>query len=135
MIVDSSALVAIALEEPEAARFSSAIRSAEKPEMSAASYVETGVVVDAYGDPVLSRQLDQLITTLGIRIVELSPGQAGIARKAYADFGKGTGHPAKLNLGDVLSYALAIDTRSERLFKGSDFGETDVRVHPASVRQ
>lgn len=80
---------------------------------------------------MLSRRFDDLLEALGVEIEELSGAQARVARRAYQDFGRGSGHPAKLNLGDTFSYALAITEREELLFRGDDFGHTDVRVaHP-----
>ncbi|MPV37158.1 type II toxin-antitoxin system VapC family toxin [Georgenia subflava] len=131
MIVETSALVAILLDEPEAEGIVELILGAEQPRLSAASYVETGIVVDRVGDPVLSRRLDELLEHLGIDIVEVTPEHAREARAAYRDFGRGTGHPAGLNYGDCFGYALAKLSGEALLFKGDDFGHTDVR--PAAV--
>lgn len=135
MIVDASALVAIVFGEPEGRQLRQAIQSEQTVRMSAASYVEAGIVIDSGGDPVLSRQFDQLLAALNFEVVAVTPRQAEIARRAYADFGRGSGHRARLNFGDVLSYALAVDTGEELLFKGTDFGETDVGVHPTSATE
>lgn len=130
MIVDTSAIVAILRAEPEAVRFSHAIAAAESPRMSVAGYVEAGAVIDAAEDPVASRQLDELIRAAAIEFEPVTVEQAMIARRAYRDFGKGHGHTASLNFGDCLAYALAIDRDDELLFKGDDFGHTDVRCAP-----
>lgn len=127
MIVDSSALAAIILGEPERSAFVREIRAAPRAPMSAATYVEIGVVVDGRRDPVLSRQVDLLMEELGVDVVDLTVAQARIAREAYRDFGRGSGHPAGLNLGDCYSYALAIDRDEPLLYKGDDFIHTDVR--------
>jgi ribonuclease VapC len=126
VIVDSSALVAILGNEPERYPFIQAIRRAQHPVASADTYLETSIVVDARDDPVLSLGLDSLLEELAIRLESLTPGQARIARQAYRDFGRGSGHPAKLNFGDCLSYALAKDRREPLLYKGDDFVHTDV---------
>ena len=126
MVVDSSAMIAILRGEPEAVAFLHAIDSASIVRISAATYVESAVVLDAGRDPVLSRRLDDLIQE-GLFIIEpLTEAQARIARDAYRDFGKGSGHAARLNLGDCFAYALAKDKREPLLFKGLDFGLTDV---------
>ena len=126
MIVDSSALVAILLQEPDAVVFSDALAVVGPKGMSAGSYVETSIVIDRRGDPVASRQLDNLIRRTGIRIQSVTAEQAIVARQAHRDYGKGSGHPAKLNFGDCFSYALASVTGQPLLYKGDDFGHTDV---------
>jgi ribonuclease VapC len=127
VIVDSSALVAVVFEEPGYQAYIEVLKETSGVQMSAASYVECAVVVDARGDPVLSRRFDDLLAELTIEIVALTKAQAVLARGAYRDFGRGSGHPAKLNLGDTFAYALAVAERDELLFKGDDFGHTDVR--------
>lgn len=126
MIIDTSALVAIITGEPERAAFLDAIRSADEVAISAATYLELGAVVDSRLDPVASRLVDDLVTALRIEVLPLTAEQAGIGRAAYRDFGRGSGHPAKLNLGDCFSYALARQSDRPLLFKGDDFGHTDV---------
>ena len=126
MIVDSSALVAILLQEPDAAAFSDALAVVGFKGLSAASYLETSIVIDDRGDPVATRQVDNLITRSGIQIEPVTAEQAKIARQAYRDYGKGSGHPARLNFGDCFSYALASVTGQPLLYKGDDFGHTDI---------
>lgn len=126
MIVDSSALIAILGHETERYPFIDAIEAASRAAASAASYVETSIVVDGRRDAVLSRSLDDLLTELSIRIEPVTAAQARIARQAYRDFGRGSGHPARLNFGDCLSYALAKDLREPLLYKGNDFVHTDI---------
>ena len=127
MIIDTSALIAILRDEPEADRIAEAIASAIAPAISAATYLETAAVIDSQKDPVASRQFDLLLETAGIVIEPVTAAQAKIAREAYRDFGKGSGHPAQLNFGDCFSYALAADKRKALLFKGHDFSRTDVK--------
>jgi ribonuclease VapC len=126
VIVDTSALVAILRAEPDAAVYADALAGAGSASMSAGTYVELGAVVDGVRDPVVSRRLDELLDRAGIRIEPLTAEQARIARRAYQDFGRGSGHPARLNFGDCLSYGLAQDRGEPLLFKGDDFPHTDV---------
>jgi ribonuclease VapC len=127
VIVDSSALVAIVRQEADADLFDRALVAARRSRLSAASYVETSIVVDARRDPTLSRRLDELLRRAGVEIVDLTARQAEIARQAHRDFGRGSGHPAKLNYGDCLAYALAKDADEPLLYKGDDFVHTDLR--------
>ena len=127
MIIDTSALLAVLFAEPERGTFLDAMTSATTLTISAATYVEVGAWVDGRKEPVLSRDLDDLLTTLSIEIAPLTEDQARIARQAYRDFGRGSGHAARLNYGDCLSYALAKDSHQPLLWKGDDFGHTDVR--------
>jgi ribonuclease VapC len=126
VIVDSSALVAILLEEPELKTYAEAIAGASPARLSAANYVEVGVVVDTKRNPRLGRRVDDLIEGAGVLIEPVTGRQARIAREAYRDYGRGSGHPARLNFGDCFAYALARDMREPLLFKGDDFSHTDV---------
>jgi ribonuclease VapC len=127
VIVDTSAIIAILTEEDDAAAYARAIAGAEVRRLSAASYLECGNVLDSRRDPIISRGLDELIQEAEFVIEPVTERQARLARQAYADFGKGSGHPAGLNFGDCLSYALALDLREPLLWKGDDFGHTGVR--------
>jgi len=127
MILDSSALIAILRAEPEALAFAKAIAAAKTRRISAVSYVETAAVIDSAGDAVASRQLDELLEEAGVAIEPVTVEQARLARAAYRDFGKGSGHRAKLNFGDCFSYALAKALREPLLYKGDDFTHTDAR--------
>ena len=126
MIVDTSAIIAI-LQENGAAVYARAIAAADTRRLSAAGYLECGIVLDSQRDPIISRGLDELIQEAEIAIEPVTERQARLARQAYADFGKGSGHPAGLNFGDCLSYALALDLREPLLWKGNDFGHTGVQ--------
>ena len=127
MIVDTSAVLAILRGEPEAQRLAEDILASEVALMSTANYVEAGAVVDRIGDPVLSRRLDELLALLRVELAPSDSAQAAAARAAYADFGKGSGHPAALNFGDCLAYGLAKVTGQPLLFVGDDFAQTDLR--------
>lgn len=124
MIVDTSAVVAILRGEPDADRYINALAHAASPKMSAATYVESAVVVDANRDPVLSGRFDDLVAD--IEVVPLTREHAETARRAYRDYRKGSGHPARLNLGDCFSYALARASGEPLLYKGNDFVHTDL---------
>jgi ribonuclease VapC len=124
LIIDTSAIIAILLGEPEAADFIDALLDAPAARMSAATYVEAAVVVDANRDPVLSARFDELAAE--IEVVPMTRDQADTARQAYRDYGRGTGHPARLNLGDCFSYALARASGEPLLFRGNDFVHTDL---------
>lgn len=126
MIVDSSALVAILRNEDDAARFANALANAGTASMSAVNWVEAAVVVDSARDPVASRRFDELINASEIEVVPMTAAQAALARQAYRDFGRGSGSPAQLNFGDCFAYALATEAREPLLFKGDDFGHTDI---------
>ena len=127
MIVDSSAIIAILKREPGWDVLSQALDTTPRSHMSAANYFEAGIVVDGSKNPVLSRQLDELIERFSVHIEPVTAEQAVIARQAYRDYGKGSGHAAGLNFGDCFSYALARVKREAILFKGDDFGHTDLR--------
>ncbi len=128
MIIDSSALVAILREEPDEKRFRTSIAAADVRRISAANYVEVAVVIDAGRDPIASRRLDEFLWLTGIEISPVTESQAKLAREAYRDFGKGSGHPAKLNFGDCFAYALAKNLGEPLLFKGNDFKHTGIEA-------
>jgi ribonuclease VapC len=89
--------------------------------------VELGAVIDQARDAVASRRVDELLEVAGAVIEPLTADQARIAREAFRDFGRGSGHAAGLNLGDCFAYALAKATGEALLFKGADFSATDIR--------
>jgi ribonuclease VapC len=126
MIVDTSAIIAILKYEPGSIALLKRMNSAESVRLSAASYLETSIVLDSRRDPVLSAGLDDLIDEANILVEPVTEAQARIARQAYRDFGKGSGHAANLNFGDCFSYALARDKREPLLYKGNDFVHTDL---------
>ncbi|HYA17260.1 MAG TPA: type II toxin-antitoxin system VapC family toxin [Bryobacteraceae bacterium] len=132
MIVDASAVVAILRNEPEADAFTQALERASRTRagarISAVSFVEAAIVIDGNRDPIISRRFDEFIKESRILIEPVTIEQAQIAREAFRDFGRGSGHPAKLNFGDCFSYALASATGEPLLFKGNDFSRTDLKV-------
>ena len=121
MIIDSSAIVAIVRGEPEAESFLAALKADSDAMMSAGNYLETGIVIDSDRDAALSAGLDPLLDKMGIQVVPVTPEHARIARQAYRDFGKGSGHKAQLNFGDCFAYALAMERGEALLYKGDDF--------------
>ena len=129
MVIDSSAVIAILLNESDSESYARALEADAKLKMSAASYLEAGIVFDQRGDVLAPRAFDRFIRRAGIEIVPFDLQQAEIARQAYRDFGKGR-HPAGLNFGDCFSYALAMALDEPLLFKGRDFSQTDVQVCP-----
>ncbi len=132
MIVDSSAMVAVIRREPDWFSIAEKMNSADSLSISAASYFETAIVVDRLGNPSRSAEFDTLLEDLKMVIEPVTVEQAKIARQAYRDYGRGSGHAANLNFGDCFSYALARAKRGPLLFQGADFGLTDVRpaIHP-----
>lgn len=126
MIIDTSALIAILRDEADAMACARAIEAAPSRRMSAVSFVEAAVVIDGSRDPVASRRFDELVATARLVVEPVTREQAQIAREAYRDFGKGSGHPARLNFGDCFAYALAKIANEPLLYKGEDFAQTDL---------
>jgi ribonuclease VapC len=126
MIIDTSALIAILRAEDDASDMAHAIEQAGMRQISAANYLDAAVVIDGSRDPVASRRFDELVQAADLRIEPVTQDQAQIAREAYRDFGKGSGHKAGLNFGDCFAYALAKTTGQPLLYKGNDFTHTDI---------
>jgi len=127
VIVDSSALLAVIRDEPMAATCLQTMLDSEENRISAASYLEAAIVADRLPESPDTATFDDLIEQLSIIVEPLTAHQAAIAREAYGRFGKGVGHPARLNFGDCFAYALAKDFDEPLLFVGQDFIHTDVR--------
>ncbi len=127
MIIDASALIAILRDEPDAIAYARAIEAATRRSVSAVNFVEAAVVIDGSRDPVASRRFDELFAAAQLSVEPVTREQAQLAREAYRDFGKGGGHPARLNFGDCFAYALAKVTGEPLLYKGSDFSHTDLQ--------
>lgn len=125
MILDTSAIIAILFTESDARTYAEAIVGAESRRLSAATFVEVAIVVEAQTKGGGSHQLDAFLRRADITIEPVTENHAHIARQAYVDFGKGR-HPAGLNYGDCFSYALAKATGEPLLFKGKDFRKTDI---------
>jgi ribonuclease VapC len=126
MIVDASALLAILFQESEAVQFTNKLAEADNPRMSAVNYLEAAIRIDSQNNTVAAQAFDAFMELSAITIEPVSVSQMKLARLAYAQFGKGR-HPAGLNFGDVFAYALAKERNEPLLFKGDDFGQTDVK--------
>jgi ribonuclease VapC len=126
VILDTSALLAILLREPDAERFAAALESADTVRMSVASYVEAAIYVDRNEDRVRRAMLDTFVKDFAIQLEPVTVEQAFLARQAFVLFGKGR-HKAGLNFGDCFTYALAKAFSEPLLYKGGDFGHTDLR--------
>jgi len=129
MIIDTSALLAMLFDAPDGPALLRRIAEAPIRLMSSANAVEAWIVADRHANPAKGPALDALLETLGIDIVPVTVLHARLARAAYHTYGKGR-HPAGLNFGDCFAYALAKATDLPLLFKGDDFGQTDVPVVP-----
>jgi ribonuclease VapC len=126
VIIDTSALIAILRNEPEALACAKPIAGARSRRVSAVSFVEAAVVIDASRDPIASQRLDELVREAAIAIEPVTQLHARLAREAYKRFGRGSGHAAKLNFGDCFAYALATQAAEPLLFKGEAFKHTDL---------
>jgi ribonuclease VapC len=125
MVVDTSAMLSIILHEPDELAMATRLGEAVAAIMSAATYVELSILAKTRGRLGLD-MLDSALAEASIEIVSVSVSQARLAAEAYARFGKGRGHPARLNYGDCFAYALAKERGEPLLFKGSDFARTDI---------
>jgi ribonuclease VapC len=125
MVVDTSAVLAILLNEPDAEYFELALETDPSRLMSAASVLEAAIVMEARFGAAGGQELDSLLATAQIAIIPVTIEHVSAARQAFRAYGKGR-HPAGLNFGDCFSYALAKTTGEALLFKGNDFGQTDI---------
>ena len=125
MILDTSALLAVLFDEPDADHFERAIALAPVCRMSVASYLEATIVIEGRLGEAGGRELDDYLEEAGVALVSVTPEQAQAARMAWRRYGKGN-HPAGLNFGDCFAYALAEVSGESLLFKGEDFTLTDV---------
>ena len=125
MVLDTSALVALLLDEPEAEEFRGAVEEDTTRLVSAATLLETALIIEARKGEPGGRELDALIDKAEIVVVAVDAEHVSEARRAYRRFGKGP-HAAGLNFGDVFAYALARTSGEPLLFKGDDFAKTDI---------
>lgn len=126
MVIDTSALVAILLSEPEGLVFVEEIAASGRRLIGAPTLVEASAVMQARKGNQGVIALDALLSRLDIEVVPMSTEAAEFAREAYRRYGKGIGSPGVLNYGDVLSYGVARAEDAPLLFKGDDFGRTDI---------
>lgn len=125
MIVDSSAIIAILMREPDAERFEQALDQAPRNAMSTATHVELINVIDRKAGAYLLGNADELLATAMVELIPFTLEQAEWARHARLTYGVGR-HPARLNFGDCFAYALAKVSGEPLLFKGDDFSQTDI---------
>jgi len=125
MVIDTSALVAIVTDEPERRQFDAAVAADTRRLLSAASLLEARIVLLHRSGPVAIRMLDSFLYHADIEVCPVTPDDSDLAFDAHRRFGKGV-HPAGLNFGDCLAYALAKSTGEPLLFKGGDFTATDL---------
>jgi ribonuclease VapC len=126
MIVDTSAIMALLLKEPEASAFGAALAEQPRAAISAATLVELCVVAEGRAGAAVWTEVEALLAGVGVEVAPFTAGQAALAREGWRRFGKGR-HPAGLNFGDCFAYALARERGEPLLFKGEDFARTDVR--------
>lgn len=126
MVLDTSALLVVLLGETEAPTFRALVARDPVRLLSAASLLETAIVIESRLGEAGGRELDLLVHKAGIEIVAVSSDQVEVARDAFRQYGKGR-HAAGLNFGDCFAYALCKTSGEPLLFKGEDFSKTDVR--------
>lgn len=124
---DKRPIVAIVSGESGAQVLKEALERSPNSRMSAPNYVELCAIMQRRDRPEISRLVDRLLDDYGIQVEAVDADQARVAAQAYRDYGRGSGHPARLNLGDTYSYALAQVTGEPLLFRGDDFTHTDIR--------
>jgi len=127
MVIDTSAIVAIAFNEPEAETYEQKVVDAPRRFISAATILELAIVIEARLGEAGAAELDLWLYKAGVEIVAVDAEQIAVARRAWRSYGKG-GHPAGLNYGDCFSYALAKTRNEPLLYKGDDFSRTDIEA-------
>lgn len=127
MIIDTSAIMAIINDEPEADVFATLLAGSAVTRISAATLVETSIVIDRSLPPGTHERLDALLDGSAIEVEAVTAEHAHLARTAHRRYGRGSGHAARLNLGDCFSYALAKATGEPLLYKGDHFAHADIR--------
>jgi ribonuclease VapC len=127
VIIDSSALLAMIRKEPESAISFQALLQSPVNRISAGTLLEAALVVDGLRDAQAAREFEEVITGFDLAVEPVTIQQVRIAREAYRRFGRGSGHPARLNFGDCFAYALAKELDEPPLFVGQDFVHTDLR--------
>ncbi len=126
VVIDPSVIVAMIKGEPEVGDLLELCVATSLIRLSAAGFVEAAIVLDNRNPAAASGELDELLELLSVVVVPVTPIHARLARLAHRQFGRGSGHPARLNFGDCFSYALAKQTGEPLLFKGTDFSQTDI---------
>jgi ribonuclease VapC len=126
VILDSSSIIAIVRRESDREIYLDALLDAKNVAISASTLLEARIVAQRSGIEGLEGQIINLILDHSVEIIAFSDAQQDLAAEAYRTYGKGSGHPAKLNFGDCFAYALAKDTGEPLLFRGNDFSQTDI---------
>jgi ribonuclease VapC len=126
MVIDTSAVVAILRQESGAEGLLSRLTAAGSRRISAATFLEAAIVMEAKSGERGGEQLDLFLARAKIEVEPVTEEQMQVARAAWRRYGKGSGHAARLNFGDCFSYALAHSLGEELLYKGADFAHTDV---------
>ena len=129
MVIDTSAILAVLLDEPEAPDFEQRIAADPVRLISAATLVETAIVIESRLGDAGGREFDLWLHRLDAEVVPVDADQAQMARRTWRRFGKGR-HPAGLNYGDCFAHALAATSGEPLLFKGDDFSRTDLVAAP-----
>lgn len=129
MVIDTSALLAVLFNEPEADRLRAAIASDPVRLVSAASLLEASLVIETRLGERGGLELDLFVHRIGLEVASVTAEQIEVARAGFRRFGKGR-HPAALNYGDCFAYGLAVTSGEPLLFKGQDFSQTDVPIAP-----
>ena len=127
MIIDTSAVLAVLLAEPDAEHYEKTIAHTLPRQMSAVGLLEAAIVLESRGGMAAADELDLFLQAAEIELVAVTAEQAQAARRAWRRFGKGN-HPAGLNFGDCFAYALAETNNEPLLFKGEDFARTDIEA-------
>lgn len=131
MFVDASAIVAIMMEEPGSRQLAERLESAAQPMTSPIAIFEAVLAIRRIlqvSVEIASDRVDDFLAITGTRSISVTPDIAALALDAFARYGKGQGHPAQLNMGDCFAYAVAKKQDAPLLFKGGDFGKTDIRT-------
>jgi ribonuclease VapC len=129
MVIDSSAIAAILFNESDAPSFERKVADDPIRLISAGTLIETGILIESRLGEIGGRELDLWLQRAKVEIVSVDEEQVEFARRGWRRFGKGR-HPASLNYGDCFAYALAITRDEPLLFKGNDFGKTDIKPCP-----
>ncbi|MEJ2623917.1 MAG: type II toxin-antitoxin system VapC family toxin [Pseudolabrys sp.] len=128
IVLDTSVIIAVLFEEPDALAFVDKIKSADACSSSAATLFEVGIVLARQAGSTDDGAIQEFLASGSVQVIPFDAVQSAIARETYRRFGQGSGHPARLNFGDCFAYALANALDAPLLFKGDDFGHTDVRA-------
>ncbi|HXG20955.1 MAG TPA: type II toxin-antitoxin system VapC family toxin [Methylomirabilota bacterium] len=133
MVIDTSAVLAILFNEPEAEQFEVALETDATRLMSAASVLEAAIVIETRLGEAGGKEFDLFLSTASITVVPVTVAHVAAARQAYRIYGKGR-HPAGLNYGDCFAYATAKLSGELLLFKGNDFAQTDIKPWTSAVQ-